>query len=712
MIELEQIDLHFCQRINSGLGIQRTSQSSAMRIHCQFLVISFFISIIQTRGSNSSKKDLSRSSVVAPRIDAASGHGYPAIDAYYYLVLSHYQEVAVQTQVGREMVDASQVSRKRKASETLSFDTKTRAMQFESLADDVMLELFTYFNIVHLLRVFAGVNSRFNSLLLEHFRSYHLDLRRIPKPDFDDLCRRYLPSILDRIASCQMSHQDETPGLVSLFLSRGFNLHQFTRLKSLTLRNIQSADILRSIGQLRDLVHLDMTGCHMFPEEYNAIDMINSIWSLPRLKCYKITGCFLSNSFVNGDTIISPNLEYLCIDCAGVPVKSMDLLYLFTYAPQLRFLSLNVALPDSNEKLPRFQTSITTLKLRFYDATVDPVNIFQSTPCLRHLTIRLDRRFLNGNQWQELITQYLPNLETLRFTAIDFWRGIPGNYQEVEEQLDTFRTPFWLEKHQWYVCCDWEGDPTADAGYKQFYTLPYMLDYFPDFAKGIRRSTSTCSHLDKHWSFRHVRKFECRSTDTSRQYQYPVAFLNIENLQLSLPQPDIIWRMIPSLNHLTKLYMTISAEESDSRIQMLIERARRLDTLIVRLLGSISKIDVLFRVRNPSIRRIRLLPFARCPWPDFDEARCTAFAHSPIARQCEFLEIRVAKPECILTLSNAMTHLRSMVIHLTDDHNKTPRPSIAGFTEWVQNHLPRRFRISNCEVTCFSVAMKLWIGAD
>ena len=243
----------------------------------QFLVIAFFISIIQSRRSCSFKKDLWRSYTVAPQIDVARRRGHSTTGVLHYLVLSHYQEVAVQTQVGREMVDASQVARKRKASETLSFDIKTRVMQFESLADDVLLELFTYFNIVHLLRVFAGVNSRFNSLLLEHFRSYQLDLRRIPKPDFDDLCRRYLPSILDRIASCQMSHQDETPGLVSLFLSRGFNLHQFTHLKSLTLRNIQSADILRSIGQLRDLVHLDMTGCHVFPEEDNAINVINSI---------------------------------------------------------------------------------------------------------------------------------------------------------------------------------------------------------------------------------------------------------------------------------------------------------------------------------------------------------------------------------------------------------------------------------------------------
>ena len=296
----------------------------------------------------------------------------------------------------------------------------------------------------------------------------------------------------------------------------------------------------------------------------------------------------------------------------------------------------------------------------------------------------------NGKRW-------LPNLKTLRFTAFDGWRQTPGNYQEVEEQFDTFRTPFWLQEHQWYVCCDWEGDPSPAPGYKHFYTLPYAFNYFADSANGIRWSTSTCSHLDKHWSFHHVRKFECRSTDTNRQYQYPVGFLHIENLQLSIPQPDSIWRMIPSLNHLTKLYVTVCEGESDSWIQMLIERARRLGTLLVGLMTTISKTDVLFRVRNPSVRQIRFLPYVRCPWPDFDQARCTAFVQSPLASRCEFLEIRVSNPECIFTLINGMAHLRSMVVHLADDFPKIPRPTVAGFTEWARNHLPRRFWISSCE---------------
>ena len=165
--------------------------------------------------------------------------------------------------------------------------------------------------------------------------------------------------------------------------------------------------------------------------------------------------------------------------------------------------------------------------------------------------------FSERNQWQELINRYLPDLKTLRFTVFDMWRGILGNEAEIEEQLDTFRTPFWLEKHQWHVCCDWEGASSLSRGSKRFFTLPYAFSYFNDSANGIRRSTATCSYQDKHWSFRHVRKFECRARDTNRQYQYPVDFMNIENLRLCIPEPDTIWRMIPSLNHLTKMYVTV-----------------------------------------------------------------------------------------------------------------------------------------------------------
>jgi len=96
--------------------------------------------------------------------------------------------------------------------------------QFESLQNELLIDLFEYLDTVHLLRAFFGLNSRFDQLLSEQFRSYHLDFRHISKDDFDNICEKHPRSIIDRIVSFNLSDKDETPGLIELFLSRGFNL--------------------------------------------------------------------------------------------------------------------------------------------------------------------------------------------------------------------------------------------------------------------------------------------------------------------------------------------------------------------------------------------------------------------------------------------------------------------------------------------------------
>jgi hypothetical protein len=47
-------------------------------------------------------------------------------------------------------------------------------MQLESLANELLLNLFEFFNGVHLIRTFTGLNARFDNLLLIHFQSNSL----------------------------------------------------------------------------------------------------------------------------------------------------------------------------------------------------------------------------------------------------------------------------------------------------------------------------------------------------------------------------------------------------------------------------------------------------------------------------------------------------------------------------------------------------------
>jgi hypothetical protein len=162
---------------------------------------------------------------------------------------------------------------------------------------------------------------------------------------------------------------------------------------------------------------------------------------------------------------------------------------------------------------------------------------------------------------------------------------------------------------------------------------------FTDTAKGMRQSKWTCLDERNYWSFDRVHKFECRSTVKEGLYQYPVCFLNIPDLIIPIPLVDPICQIIPRFDHLTRLHLIICQEGSDFQFESLIERSPRLYTLTIDLFPNISKINLLFKVTSISIRQIRLFPFVKHHWCDFDDTLCTAFTQSPLARQCQFLHI-------------------------------------------------------------------------
>lgn len=582
--------------------------------------------------------------------------------------------------------------------------------QLESFSNQLLLTLFDYFDAVHLLHGFLGLNTRFDALLLKEYHSFHLDLRRISKQDFDFLCQQQnLRSVFNRIISLRLAVCDETPGLCGLFLSRGFNINQFTHLKSLTLNEIFSKELINSVHECRHLTHLNISNCSISFDHQTTSSWINRIWSLPKLTSCHIKNCYQTDAYFDEDTPISSTIEQLSLCSAMYPVRITDLLYLFTYTPCLRILSMNTELLDENQHFPTVQTSITTLKLVFQGRFHTLLTLLRSTPRLRRLSIQLNNEFFNGHQWQQLIMNNLAQLQTLQFKMFVLSSSMRSIDEQVRANLDTFRTQFWLVEHRWYVACDYTVRSKADYDHQCFYTLPYAFNSFNDRVGGVRRLMWTCPDTIPYWSFDRVHMFET-VRDAHYQYQYPVVFHRIHDLRLSIPFADSLWSMISNLDHLTKLHVIVCDEGSDSQFRSLIERAIHLDTLIIDLLTLRWRTDILFNLTNPSIRQIKFFPHARRPWPTFDLNQCIAFAQSSIARQCQFLDIRVQSPESILTFANTMQYLQSMIIHVSENPNIPPRPTVDGMIEWTRNHLPNRYCLIDCTNSGTAITMKLWIG--
>jgi hypothetical protein len=103
-------------------------------------------------------------------------------------------------------------------------------MNIEQLANELLLEIFVYLKSADVLRSFSHLNSRFNNLLITHFRTNGLDFRSISKHDFDTICQENLRLIADRLTGLRLSDDDDTPDAIDLFLSGSFGLHRFDQL--------------------------------------------------------------------------------------------------------------------------------------------------------------------------------------------------------------------------------------------------------------------------------------------------------------------------------------------------------------------------------------------------------------------------------------------------------------------------------------------------
>ncbi len=161
-----------------------------------------------------------------------------------------------------------------------------KTMKFESLTNELLLDIFQFFNSLQLLHTFCNLNIRFNQLLFSYYQAYHLNFRFLSKHDCTLMCQDYVPMIIHRIISLRLPNEAETPHLTELFFSHNFKPNQFKQLQSLSLCYIYSFDILnRIIFQCRDLpnlTHLKIIKCHRTLEA-KKLALINNIWNLRKL---------------------------------------------------------------------------------------------------------------------------------------------------------------------------------------------------------------------------------------------------------------------------------------------------------------------------------------------------------------------------------------------------------------------------------------------
>ena len=186
-------------------------------------------------------------------------------------------------------------------------------MRLESLPNEILLDLFCYFNGIDLLRAFHSLNTRFNLLLYKQFRSYLFQLNFVSKRDFDMMCQQHLPWIIGQVIVLQLSDYKETPEQITLFLSYISSFKLFIHLQSLTISYLQLYQkllkLLDECQNVPNLTRLCFYSCYIQDSLADSKLIIDKIWSLSKLTYCHIDVIIAKDRQFNIPIIISTSLS-------------------------------------------------------------------------------------------------------------------------------------------------------------------------------------------------------------------------------------------------------------------------------------------------------------------------------------------------------------------------------------------------------------------
>ena len=590
-----------------------------------------------------------------------------------------------------------------------AFSSQQSKMQFECLANELLLDLFKYLDVIQLFRAFHGLNNRFDELLLTRLQVYNLDFRFVPKYDFENFCQQYLSSIINQITNLHLSDNEETPNLSKLFLSRGFTLNRFIHLKALSLYCIQSFDTFNELiiqcKYLPYLTHLKMIKCLFNYHENDGQCLINNIWKLSKLTHCIFDQIVLRKMRFTGIVVKSSSIKYLTLE--KVTCDFQDLFHLFEYTSNLQRISINLLYGFPKQEFQSLISSILSLKISYHGCTNMLINLFENLSNLTHLTLETFDIYCDGYEWERILINYLTKLKVFQLKMNLSFPSQENINEQANELLDTFRTSFWLVEHQWFVRCDW--DPLNIFSNGILYTLPYAFNdcfYFDAVS-----SKSTCSRSTEYWSYDHVKilSHENPENDLSKDLiLFSARFFKITHLKISFPFNEKFWPCISSLNRLISIKITVLPIESAyAQLQELLNRALHLYSL--KLSHSANLSMKFFIMTSPSIRRLNLIENSKSFTRYFNNNECAALLVSPLILQCEVLLIGVKNRSNIVRLTNMMPCLRSLACHCKDDEYNVWSSSSTNdeLIEWLQKHLPPTYLISRDQKRTHLI--RIWI---
>ncbi|CAF1310268.1 unnamed protein product [Rotaria sordida] len=311
---------------------------------------------------------------------------------------------------------------------------------------ELIHELLSYFSAGEIFYTFTNISSYIDNVLFTYSK-YRVDFKSITKREFDIVCQQIIPN---QVISLILCDNENTPGQMELFLSR-FQIDQFTCLRSLTLIDIGPefwepiVTKLNSLKNLRSFLYISSTKIdswitNISDDEVTELDKrLSDIYGpiLPQLNRLTLShGDFL-------ESIQFPYLHHLTIERCKVDIIK----YICFAAPQLKSLSTGFRYNKSNTEFIFPFGQLNRLTLRIGGSSVSMKNMEQllgNFPSLKYLELHANGHadLVDGKQWQKL---------TNRLITFNFNFYIPNDLES--QDLDSFRSPYWLDEKHWFVAC-------------------------------------------------------------------------------------------------------------------------------------------------------------------------------------------------------------------------------------------------------------------
>lgn len=589
-------------------------------------------------------------------------------------------------------------------------------MNFESLANELFLDLFDYFDGTDLLYAFYGLNFRFNDLLYKQYRTFRFNFKSISKDKFDTICQKHLPFITDRVITLVLSNGDDTPQQIDLLFSYIPSFQQFTRLRSLSVYKLYAYEaimkIINQCHQLSHLTHFKLDYSYLCTDRREYQSMIDNIWALPNLiRCETDVNSNIFDADYRTPTNTSSSLQSLFL--SGEQIKLDQINQLFQCTPNLKHLSIDIINSDNNYFTGLFPT-LTKLKtiVNMTDFS-EIIFLLQNMPNLYHLDIDLNIGVIVGYAWEKLISNHLSKLKIFDLKMKSFHRSHENLQQRTIELISSFQSSFWVDKYRWFIRC------FVCASFIYLCTssskLPTDLKKFPD----LFMSTDANDDLQNF----------CNDIITIRENTFfndpiplNIHLTNIQHLQFTLPTNDRFWSIVPNLNQLYSLKLYANTCTSQAQLQALLDRAPHLYKLGICInnyeLSTLQLLGMrLLQCTNTSVRELDIGHLTN--WSD--EQECMALIHLPLPAQCETLCISVCSCESILCLVDHMKNLRALTVHYTgifksnqspmgktDSQYRIANVSVAHrIIQWLKERLPSTYSIGLA--TEFSNDIQIWI---